>query len=107
MSENLIAVEFEVPGEKYPVEGINIAEPPQEGEIVEIGARFDGDERLDPAIAEWSVWDNADYRTICRGVVESVTNHYHSAYDRNELQVHVSLVFEDETHGYDPSGLED
>jgi len=106
MSDELIAIEFDVPGHDYPPEAINHSSPPQKGEEVEVGARFDGTDRLDANIADFGEWDNADYRVILRGEVSKVSRHYCRARSRNELTVYVKVEFAEENHGYIPTGLD-
>jgi len=50
MMDDLIAIEFVIPGEKYAVESLNMDTVPRVGEQVSVSARFDEDgERVDPA----------------------------------------------------------
>lgn len=90
MKETYTTIEFRVDGEV--VESVEHESVPSVGDTVEVGAKFDGGERIDPGIAEGRAWFKADYKTVLTGEVESVKRHYHSSLDRNEQTVYVELA---------------
>lgn len=86
-------VEFRVDGKR--VESVRDVQPPKIGETIEVGARFDGDERLDPGITNEVDWEYADYETVLTGEVVDVTHHYHTAMRCSEQTIRVDLKVEE------------
>lgn len=87
---SLTSIDFRVDGKT--VESIRTLDPPQEGETVEVGAKFVDGERVDPNEVDSGIWHHeAEYETVLEGEVTNVTRHYHSSFGRYELTVFVDV----------------